>query len=141
MEEMFVHTMASSVCLNDEAGINVLTLESIALLLKRALNHLRSTSATALESRELKFLDGLPPSFFMQITSLGYLVPPDPLAPDDLILHTIRSACHLLRHISSPLLVLVSVVYVVRNTHLCGMLMVLYVVWLFCAVDIRMSSC
>jgi hypothetical protein len=135
--QFFVNAASSSFYINDEPGLNVLTLESVSVLMKRTLTHLKTTNEIALESREVEFLKALPPSFGRQFSSLRQLVLQAPISPDYLTECSLRYASVFIRKSSLAVLVLISFIYSLSSSYILSVLMVIYVVGIFCAIDIR----
>jgi hypothetical protein len=135
--QAFVNTASSSFYINDEPGLNVLTLESVSVLMKRTLAHLKTTNEIELESREVEFLKALPPSFGRQFSSLHHLVPQAPVSPDYLLECSLRYASVFIRKSSLVVLVFISFIYSLSGSYILSVFVVIYVVGIFCAIDIR----
>lgn len=131
----FIKLLATCLPINGEAGINVLTLESLTLLMKRCLNYIERNQEFHLEERERQFLLSLPPSFALQFSSISHILESQPIIDPSEYFH--RYIFLLLRNIFLPFLVLISIIYLFLSPYIFGLIIFTYVICIFCSIDFK----
>lgn len=129
--------LCSSLPVNLEPGMNVLTLESVTVLMKRCLNAFINGRVIELEPREQEFLRSLPPSFTHQYTSLACLIHYKYIQRDDIWFLLLKYVFLFLRKCSLPVLVVVSIAYALVNPFVFAIVVLSVVLCVFCSMDIR----
>ena len=137
LSRKLVKLMCSSLPVNAEPGMNVLTLESVTVLMKRCLNAFLNGRVIELEPREQEFLRSLPPSFTHQYTSLACLIHYKYIRRDDIWFLLLKYLFLFIRKSSLVFLVVVSIVYTLVNPYVFSILVTLCVLCAFCSIDIR----
>lgn len=127
--------LAISLPINKETGINVLTLESLTILMRRCLSHYERNQEFHLEEREKQFLKALPPSFANHFTSILHLIDYQPLFDQKPIELLLRYLCLFLRNFSLPLLLLVSAIYLFLKPYIYSILIMCYIIFIFSSID------
>ena len=123
----FCRILMMTLPINQEAGINVLTLESLTLLLKRCLSYYENDQEFYLEERERQFLLSLPPSFSYQFSSLYFIIEKQSFSAQ-MPKHTIgRYFSFLLRKLSLPILIFFSFLFLMLRPYIFGILIFGYV--------------
>lgn len=129
--------LCTSLPINHEAGVNVLTLESLLLLMKRCLSHYEKNEEYHLEEREKQFLISLPPSFALHFSSIYHLTDYQPFVGHNPFEIFSRYFCFLLRRLQMPFLVLITTIYLFTKPYIFALIISFYVIFIFCSLDIR----
>ncbi|OHT14977.1 hypothetical protein TRFO_14644 [Tritrichomonas foetus] len=130
-----IRLLAGCLPINYETGLNVLTLESLTLLMRRCLSHYERNTEFHLEERERQFLISLPPSFWLQYSSIAHLLDMPPIIETTELIF--RYSLFLLRKISILDLVLISVIYMYTKPYIFGIIIFVYVVFVFLSLDFK----
>ncbi|OHT04025.1 hypothetical protein TRFO_28569 [Tritrichomonas foetus] len=131
----FARLMSTTLPINQEAGINILTLESLTLLMRKCLNRYEKNLEFHLEERERQFLLSLPPSFSFHFSSIYHLIDNQPFIGQDPTTLFGRYFSFLIRKISLPLLVLISIIYLYVKPYIFSIIIFAYVVCIFCSYN------
>lgn len=124
--------LAVSISINDECGVNVLTLESLMLLMKRCIAH---KTDFHLEERERQFLLSLPPSFSLQFSSISHILESPPIIDTNELLHRYILMC--IRQSPVFLLIFVSMIYLFEKPFIFSLLIFGYIVFFFLSLDVK----
>jgi len=115
LEKKIIMILAPIIPLNKEIGVNVLTLNSISIILRREIAALKSDREYVLQPNERAFLRSLPPSFHYQLHSLGDLMGFDVLPRSRYHHFLTRYISIFIRGLSCPLLIVVSLFYLFQK--------------------------
>ena len=133
--EKFIKIIAMTAPINDEPGLNVLTLESLTLLMKRCLGYYERNHEFHLEERERQFLISLPPSFSLQFSSLSHILN-IPIYHDSYEIIFRYFLC-LFYKLPTLLLTLFSVIYLFTKPYIFSLVIFIFVCFIFLSINYR----
>lgn len=125
-----------SVQLNNEAGVNVLTLNSVNSILRRQAAMLRTGGTYTPSKAEKDFLNKLPPSFYTQLGAIGEMLNWPEVKRENYFELSMRYISYLIRCLSLPMLVLICVIYTYMKPYLFAFLTTIYVFVVFVGTTI-----
>ena len=125
--------LAGTLPLVSEAGQNMLTLETIQIMLKKNIRAQQSGVVFELEKKEQDFFQKLPPSFKLQLDSIGDLCNYNFIPKGTRWDYLVRSILHLFRRISLTFLLLVVIIFVFMKPYIFAMFLVIYVISILCS--------
>jgi hypothetical protein len=132
----FLRTLAGTLNLNQEAGLNVLTLQSVFRVLKKLHWSGERGERIEAEAKERAFLQRLPPSFALQLPSVAEIGGPPVISGRRGAL-LIRYGLLLLRRLAPVVLTLISFIYICVKPHLGALILSLFVLSVVLSLDIR----
>ncbi|OHT13687.1 hypothetical protein TRFO_16122 [Tritrichomonas foetus] len=132
-----IETVASIFPPLSEAGINILTLETITILLKKNIHSLEVGKRYVPEANELQFFEELPPSFKIQFDSIGEIFDFKPFEPSERWMLAIRYIFAIIRRLAFPFLILIVLIYTFMKPYIFAMFLIIYVVAVFCSCRLK----
>lgn len=135
--DRFITVVSQSLPINSEAGINVLTLETLIILMKRYMRACEMQKELKFERREIDFLKSLPPSFKLHFNSLGDVLCFNLYSSQDRRNLFIRYALMLCRRIAFPFLILMAVIYAFMKPYLYAVIFLMFIYAYFVSMNIH----
>ena len=135
----FIKIVAQSENLNSEAGMNVLTLQTLSIIMKKMLRSYAQGTDFVPEGKEFEFLQKLPPSFPLHYHSLMDVVGnvyEVPIEKDRWML-VVRYILLFCRKISLPALTLMIFIYICIKPYLWALIMFLLFVGFILPLDLK----
>lgn len=131
--DYFIETLASCIPPICEAGLNVLTLQTIQLMLKKEVRSLEIGRSYVPDKSEQQFFDQLPPSLLIRYDSLGAIKNFRYFESSQRWKVLGKYMLALCRRLAFPFLVLIVLIFTYMKPFLFGMFLIVYVVYIFCA--------
>ena len=120
-----------------EAGLNVLTLQTTQILMKKDIHSLEAGILYEPDEQEKKFFEGLPPTFPIQYDSIGAINAFRYYKHKQRWQMLCRYFLASIRRLAFPFLVLIVLIYTYLKPFIFAMLLILYTVGIFCAYRIK----
>ncbi|OHT17507.1 hypothetical protein TRFO_02545 [Tritrichomonas foetus] len=132
-----IRLLAGSLHLNSEAGINVLTLETVNILMKKILRTYEDGHEYIPDPREKEFFLKLPPSFPLHLQSIADVIDYQTVNKKKRDLLLLRYVLLFLRRLSLPLLTLMVLIYLYIKPYFFSMIVVIMFCCLILPLDIK----
>ena len=132
-----IRLLAGSLHLNSESGINVITLETLNLLMKKVHKCYEDGLDYVPDKREKAFFESLPPSFSLHLQSIADIIAYRTVDKKNRDLLLIQYLCMLFRRISLPLLTLMILIYLYVRPYFFPMIVVTMFCCIFLPLDIK----
>ena len=132
-----IRLLAGSLHLNSDAGMNVLTLETLTILMKKALRCYEGGTEYIPERKEKDFFLSLPPSVPLHLQSIADMICYQTINKKKRSQLMLRYVTEFIRRISLPLLTLMVLIYVYIKPYFFSMIIVLMFCCLILPLDIK----
>ena len=133
----FIRLLAGSLHLNSEAGINMLTLESLTRLMTKILRTYEAKQEFKPDPKEKEFLKELPPSFSLHLQSLADVLQYKTVNKNKRLEYLLQYIFMFLRRLSLPLLAFMILIYMFIKPYLFSMIVIVMFCCLLMPLDIK----
>ncbi|OHT00564.1 hypothetical protein TRFO_07893 [Tritrichomonas foetus] len=132
-----IRLLAGSLHMNSEAGINVLTLETLTTLMTKVLRTYEANMIYEPNEEEKYFFEKLPPSFSLHLQSLADVLNYQTVNKTKRFVYLLQYIFMFLRRLSLPLLTFMILIYMYIKPYLFSMIVIVMFCCLILPLDIK----